>query len=273
MSNKVVLITGASSGIGYEAAKQLAAAGHKVYAAARRVERMDDLKPLGVVPVALDVTREADNAAVVARILDAEGRLDVLINNAGFGLYGPVEDVSLADARYQFDVNLFGLAHLTQLVLPQMRAQGAGRIVNVSSMGGRIFTPMGAWYHATKHALEGWSDSLRIEVAPFGIGVVLIEPGGVKTEWGPIAFESMRKYAETSAYKDQIAAYLRRVDSPDASLPGTAPEVLARTFVRAATAPRPKRRYLTGLGAKQFVFIRRWFGDGVYEGVLRLVFR
>ncbi len=255
MSNKVVLITGASSGMGFEAARQLAETGHKVYAGARRVERMDALRPLGVVPVALDVTEADSNAAVVARILDAEGRIDVLINNAGFGLYGPVEEVPLDQARYQFEVNLFGLADLTQRVLPQMRAQGSGRIVNVSSMGGRIFTPMGAWYHATKHALEGWSDCLRLELAPFGITVSLIEPGGVKTEWGPIAFEGLRAYAETSPYKAQVAGYLRRVDG--AGLPGTDAGVLAREFVRAATEPNPKRRYVKGFGARPMLFIRK----------------
>lgn len=151
----VILITGGSSGMGLETAKLLAQEGYKVYAGARRTERLEALRELGIVPVQMDVTDPETNQKVVEQIMANEGRIDVLINNAGFGLYGPVEDVSLEDARYQFDVNLFGLAHLTQLVLPHMRQQKSGRIINTSSMGGKIYTPLGAWYHATKHALEG----------------------------------------------------------------------------------------------------------------------
>lgn len=179
---KIILVTGASSGMGREAAILLASGGHTVYAGARRAERMDDLSAHGITPVEMDVSKAEDNERAVRRVIDAEGRIDVLINNAGFGLYGTVEDIPLDDARYQFEVNLFGLAHLTQLVLPHMRAQGGGRIVNTSSMGGRIFTPFGAWYHATKHALEGWSDCLRIETAPFNIQVVLIQPGLIQAD-------------------------------------------------------------------------------------------
>ena len=179
---KVMLITGASSGIGREAAILLGTQGHKVYAGARRLERMADLADRaggGVTAVEMDVSEGTDNERVVSRIIEDEGRIDVLINNAGFGLYGPIEDIPIDDARYQFEVNLFGLAQLTQLVLPHMRAQGSGRIVNVSSMVGRVYTPLAAWYDATKHALEGWSDCLRLETAPFGIQVVLIEPGAI----------------------------------------------------------------------------------------------
>ena len=151
----------------------------------------------------MDVTKTGDNERVVGRIIENEGRIDVLINNAGFGLYGPVEDIPINDARYQFEVNLFGLAHLTQLVLPHMRAHGSGRIVNISSMVGKIYAPLGAWYHATKHALEGWSDSLRLETAPFNIQVVLIEPGAIKTEFGGMIGPQLKKYLGNSAYQAQ----------------------------------------------------------------------
>ncbi len=269
---KVVLITGASSGMGRETAILLARKGHTVYAGARRADRMADLSVHDIAPVEMDVSKGADNERAVRRIIDADGRIDVLINNAGFGLYGTVEDIPLEDARYQFEVNLFGLAHLTQLVLPHMRAQGAGRIVNTSSMGGRIFTPFGAWYHATKHALEGWSDCLRIETAPFNIQVVLIQPGLIQTEFGDVVGGSLQKYYADSAYKAGLDRLFAMASDPKAASRGTDAEVLARVFVEAATAARPRRRYVKGATARPLMFIRKWFGDGIYESVLRRTF-
>ena len=169
----VVLITGASSGIGRATARQLHERGCRVYGAARRVERMADLQEAGIGVLPLDVTRSESACACVEAVVEREGRIDVLINNAGYGLYGAVEDVSLDDARRQLEVNLIGPALMTQLVLPYMRRQGRGRIVNVSSMAGKVYTAYGAWYHASKFGLEGWSDSLRLELKPFGIDVVL----------------------------------------------------------------------------------------------------
>ena len=177
-------ITGASSGLGKEIALRLLEEGYTVYGAARRVEQMQDLAERGASVLQLDITQEDTLGAAISRVIVESGGIDVLVNNAGFGLYGAVEDTSLADARYQFEVNLFGLARLTQLVLPHMRDRGSGRILNMSSMGGKIYTPLGAWYHASKHALEGWSDCLRLEVAPFGIDVVVIEPGVIRTAFG-----------------------------------------------------------------------------------------
>lgn len=164
---RTVLVTGASSGMGKDTAKKLLSDGYVVYAAARRVEKMRDLERLGATVIEMDVTKDEDLVAAVGRITAEHGGIDVLINNAGFGTYGAMEDTDVADARYQFEVNLFGLARLTQLALPHMREQHSGSIVNISSMGGKIYTPLGSWYHATKHALEGWSDCLRIEVAPW----------------------------------------------------------------------------------------------------------
>jgi short-subunit dehydrogenase len=174
---QTVLVTGASSGIGKETAKTLLADGYAVYVAARRVDRMSELEQLGATALAMDITNDEDIVAAVKRITAERDGIDVLINNAGFGMYGAMEDTTLDDARYQFEVNLFGLARLTQLALPYMRDRGAGKIVNISSVGGKIYTPLGAWYHATKHALEGWSDSLRLELKPLGIDVIVIEPG------------------------------------------------------------------------------------------------
>lgn len=271
--SKVILITGASSGMGKEAAILLATQGHKVYAGARRLERLQELEPYGVVPVEMDVTNEENNERAVDQIIEKEGRIDVLINNAGYGLYGPVEEIPMADARYQLDVNLFGLAHLTQQVLPHMRKQGSGRIINTSSMGGRIFTPLGAWYHATKHALEGWSDCLRLETKPFDIQVVVIQPGGIKTEFGEVLFKQMEKYYDTSAYKSQMEPFKRMMSDPKMLERGTEPAVLAKVFAKAVNAKKPKRRYVKGFGARPMMFVRKWFGDGMYEWMIKRAFR
>ena len=271
--SKVVLITGASSGMGREAAILLAQGGHRVYAGARRMDRMADLAGHGITAVGMDVANSDDNERVVSQILDSEGRIDVLINNAGFGLYGPVEEVPLDDARYQFEVNLFGVAHLTQLVLPHMRAQGSGRIVNVSSVGGRVYSPLGAWYHATKHALEGWSDCLRIEAAPFNIQVVVIQPGAIKTEFGGVVAEQLTKHGDDSAYRAQIEPVLRMRDNPRLMDRGTDAKVLAEVFVEAATTDKPRRRYVKGMLGRPALLVKKWLGDGVYEFMLRRAIR
>jgi len=181
---KVALVTGASSGMGKEIAKQLLADGFVVYASARRVDRMRYLEQLGAIVLRMDVTKEEDVTGAVATIRAQNKGVDVLINNAGFGSYGAMEDTPIEEAKYQFDVNLFGPASLTKAFLPYMRQQRYRKIVNISSMGGKIYTPLGSWYHASKHALEGWSDCLRIELAPFGIDVIIIEPGIIETEFG-----------------------------------------------------------------------------------------
>lgn len=199
---KVILLTGASSGIGYESAEVLAKQGHKVYGAARRIEKIKELESQGIIPIKMDITDADSIKDAVKTIIEAEGRIDVLINNAGYGSYGAVEDVSIKEAKKQFEVNIFGLARLTQLVLPYMRKQKCGRIINISSMAGRVATYMGAWYHATKYALEGLSDSLRMEVKDFGIDVVLIEPGAIKTDWGFIAAEHLEESSKGGAYED-----------------------------------------------------------------------
>ena len=169
---QVAFVTGASSGMGKETALRLLDKGLIVYVAARRLELMTDLQERGAIAIQMDISKEEQIVAAIQKVEAAHGGIDVLINNAGFGMYGSMEESSIADARYQFEVNLFGLARLTQLALPYMRQKGAGTIVNISSMGGKMYTPLGSWYHATKHALEGWSDCLRIELASFGIKVI-----------------------------------------------------------------------------------------------------
>lgn len=266
---KVALITGASSGIGESAAILLHNAGFKVYGAARRLEKMKSLEGKGISTITLDVTDEDSIVNCVHTILEKEGSIDVLVNNAGYGSYGAIEDVPMEEARRQFDVNIFGLARLTQLVLPGMREKRFGKIVNISSMGGRIFTPFGAWYHATKHALEGWSDCLRLETKQFGIDVVIVEPGGVKTPWGIIAAENLKKTSGNGAYAEAANKSAEGTAKMYSSNRLTKPEVIGKVILKAVTARKPRRRYVKGMGAKPTLFIRKWFGDGVYERVLK----
>ena len=269
MTNQTVLITGASAGIGKETAKQLVAKGYTVYAAARRLEKMDDLKELGCVPLKMDITKEEDIVAVVERIREERGGVDVLINNAGFATEGSIEETSLEDARYQFDVNLFGLARLTQLVLPFMREKRFGKIVNISSVGGKIYVPLGGWYHATKHALEGWSDCLRNEVRQFGIDVVIVEPGAIGTEFNDVFVGPMLERSGDGPYADLahgLADYAKEMDArPNGNSP---PSVIADTIVKALSARRPKTRYVAGKMAKPILFIRRWTSDRMFDRLI-----
>ena len=264
--NRTVLITGASSGIGKETAKQLVEGGYTVYTAARRVEKMEDLKELGCVPLKMDITSDEDVTAVVDRIREERGGVDILINNAGFGTQGSIEETSLKDARYQFDVNLFGLARLTQLILPYMRENRFGKIINISSVGGKIYAPLGGWYHATKHALEGWSDCLRTEVAQFGIDVVIVEPGAIGTEFNDVLVGPMLERSGEGPYRELahgFANYLREMESrPNGSSP---PSVIADTIVKALNARRPKTRYAAGKLAKPILFARRWTSDRTFD--------
>lgn len=252
---KVILITGATSGIGYQTAEVLAKQGHTVYGAGRQLEKLKDLEKIGVKPLKLDVTDEQSTKEAVETILNNEGRIDVLVNNAGYGSYGAVEDVTLEEAKKQFEVNLFGVARLTQLILPSMRKQKSGRIINISSMGGRVTTYFGAWYHATKYALEAFSDALRMEVKEFGIDVSIIEPGGVKTPWGFIAADHLKESAKGGAYE---AAATKAAEGMKKQYSGNMmsnPLVISNAISKAVNSRKPKTRYLIGFGAKPLVFL------------------
>ena len=266
--SKVVLITGASSGMGKSTANILNGQGYIVYGAARRMEEMQDLKSQGIHIVPLDLTKDDSIVSCVNTIIDKEGRIDILINNAGYGSYGTVEDVSIAEAKRQFEVNIFGLARITQLILPKMREHKYGRIVNISSMGGKVYLPLGAWYFATKHALEGWSDCLRLEVKPFGIDVVIVEPGGIKTPWGLIAAESLRETSGKGAYAtfaNSVADTMKKDFTNDRF---TDVNVLGKTIAKAATVKNPKIRYVKGYSAKLAITVRKWFGDRIFDKVI-----
>ena len=187
---KVILITGASSGIGKDTALNLIKEGHIVYGAARRISKMKDIVEAGGHSIKMDILNNEDVDKAIDQVISEHNRIDVLVNNAGYGLWGAVETISIDEAKRQFDVNIFGLAYLTKKVIPIMRNQKSGKIINMSSMGGKVYTPFGAWYHATKYALEGWSDCLRIELKSFGINVILIEPGVIKTEFQDVMMDS-----------------------------------------------------------------------------------
>lgn len=260
----IILITGASSGIGYQTAKLLSENGHKVYGAARRLDKLETLKSMGIVPMYLDITNEKSSVELVKQIIKTEGRIDVLINNAGYGSYGAIEDVSLEEAQRQFDVNLFGVARLTKLVLPYMRKQSSGKIINTSSMGGRVTTYFGAWYHATKYALEAFSDALRMEVKEFGIDVSIIEPGGIKTDWGFIAAEHLANSSKGGAYEQAAQKAASGMKKQYSGNMMSNPSIISKTILKAVNSKRPKSRYLIGFGAKPIVFLHsvlptRWF--------------
>ena len=270
--DRVALVTGASSGIGAESAKRLAKKGFVVHGVARRTDRLAELEQHGVRTSAMDVTDDASMTAGVQRILDEHGRIDVLVNNAGYGSYGAVEDVPIDEARRQFEVNVFGLARLVQLVLPTMRAQGQGRIINIGSMGGVVYTPFGAWYHATKFALEGFSDALRVEVAPFGIDVALVQPAGVRTEWNTIARTSLVERSEGGAYAENARKAAGVLGAADNRLLSSGPGAVARKVVRAATANTVRSRYAAARGARTLMLARRIAPDPVVDLALKRVF-
>jgi short-subunit dehydrogenase len=260
---RVVLITGASSGIGKETAKLLVKSGFIVYGAARRLEKMQDLKGLGVRLLAMDVTDEESMVTGVQDILKTERRIDVLVNNAGYGSYGSLEDVPLSEAKYQFEVNVFGMARLTQLVIPQMRIQQKGKIINISSIGGKLGEPHGAWYHATKFAVEGLSDSIRMELKQFGIDVIVIEPGAIITEWNKIARENLLKMSGNTVYKDLAVKHAHMLAKGDKW--GSQPVVIARVIKKAIDSDNPGARYAAGGGAKLILFLRRIVPDKMFD--------
>ncbi len=264
----VVLITGASSGLGKETALNLLQKGYRVYGAARRVERMKDLESAGGKALALDITDPQQIRSAVDQILEAEGRLDVLVNNAGYAIYGAVEDTSYEDARRQFEVNLFGLAEMTKAVLPQMRKQGSGTIINLSSMGGKMYTPLGAWYHATKHALEGWSDCLRLELKAFGIDVVIIEPGVIRTEFAEVMSGPMLERSGKGAYAELTHKIAAATENSYRKKNSSHPRVVAQAIARAIAARKPKTRYVAGKMARPLMWVRKYLGDRIYDAAV-----
>lgn len=262
---KVVLITGATSGIGFATLKKLVNEGYEVYGTGRKKRDLDKIEASGGKPISMEMTDYKSIENGVNKVMKSEGRIDVLFNNAGYGLYGSVEEIPIEAAKHQFEVNLFGLARITQLVIPHMRKANSGKIINTSSMGGRIWTPFGAWYHATKHALEGWSDCLAYELKPFGIDVVVIEPGTIRTPWGTTLHNNLLKFSGSGPYKRRARTFANRSEKAYESGDGSEPSVIADVVYKAIVSDKPKRRYMAGKYAKQLWFIRRYFGDRTYD--------
>lgn len=269
MSNEVVIVTGASSGIGFDTAVDLKNKGYIVYGAARRMDKLKALKEKGIHIISLDVTNDESMVNCVNTIIEKEKRIDVLVNNAGYGSYGAVEDVDIAEGKRQVDVNLFGLARMTQLVLPIMRQQKRGKIINITSVGGKVHTPFGAWYHATKFAVEGFSDCLRMEVKPFNIEVVIIEPGGIKTNWGIIAAQKLEETSGYGAYSEnanKVAKAFNNMYSTGKGLSKSS--LISTTIVKAIMSNKPKTRYLVGANTKPMVILKRLLSDRAYDRFL-----
>lgn len=265
---KTALVTGASSGMGKVIARRLIQDGYRVYAAARGVEKMNDLAQLGARPLRMDISRDEDILAAVDTIVSQTGGVDVLVNNAGFGLYGPVEEIGIDEARYQFEVNVFGAARLTQLLLPAMRAKRSGYIINITSIGGKIYTPLGAWYHATKHALEGWSDCLRLEVAEFGIKVVIVEPGLIETGFGDVVSGNFVKRSASGPYGHLVGKVANSVKNAYGNGRGSDPKVIADVVARAVKRPHPRTRYAAGKYARMLIGMRVWLGDRLFDRII-----
>ncbi|MDQ2836302.1 MAG: oxidoreductase [Actinomycetota bacterium] len=275
---KVVLITGCSSGIGKAAAAQLNRAGYLVYATARRPETLSELAAAGCRTLQLDVEDEASMLAAVHQIQDEHGGIDVLVNNAGYGLYGPIEQVGIDEVRKQFDTNVFGLVRLSQLVLPSMRERRTGRILNVSSMGGRTTLPGGGFYHASKYAVEAISDALRMELKSFGVQVVLIEPGVVRTPWSEQAMQHQAGTGASEAdpyrrYKDAVAQSFERAYSGQLAKLSIGAEDVAKVIERAAGARRPKARYLISPLAKSLVTMKTLLPDRLHDALIKLQYK
>ena len=269
---RTALVTGCSSGIGRAVVHALEAEGFAVYATARRPETLDDLRSDRVRTLALDVTDEQSMRAAVAEVEREHGHVDVLVNNAGYALQGPIEEAAPDAVRDQFETNVFGLVRLTQLVLPGMRAASTGRIINVGSMGGRFTFPGGGFYHASKHAVEAISDALRYEVAPFGISVSLVQPGPVLSSFVDTAVDTVPDedgpYAQFK--RDLVDRYRKAYDGSSANMeisPGKVAEVIAG----AATASRPRSRYAVGTMARTLITSRRLLPDVAWDGVIRSV--
>jgi len=273
--SKAVLITGCSSGIGHATAERLANEGWKVYATARRPETLSDLEQKGCRTLALDVTDEESMNAAVAAVTEAEGAVGVLVNNAGYSQSGAVETVPMDQARRQFETNVFGLIRMCQLVLPGMRGQHWGKIVNVGSMGGKLTFPGGGLYHATKYAVEALSDALRFEVRGFGVDVILIEPGLIVTNFGEVASASVSAGAEEEPY----GHFNRRVakltegayKGPMAKLGGR-PDAVAKVIARALQSGRPRARYPVTPSARLIIGQRRLMPDRVWDVAMRTQF-
>jgi NAD(P)-dependent dehydrogenase (short-subunit alcohol dehydrogenase family) len=271
LSGKVVLVTGASSGFGLGVAEALLARGAKVHAAARRLEPMRGLEAKGARLHAMDVTDDASVSEGVAQILAEDGRIDAVFNNAGYGAYGAIEAVAIDEVRRQFEVNLFGAGRVMQAVLPAMRAQGSGLIVNTASVVAHVPMPMLGWYAASKHALRAMSDAARLEVAPLGIRIVLIEPGAVKTGFDTVALDALDKTAHPAEYHALRKAFRNAMEGFYRNAPG--PEATVAAVIAAMESEAPPRRYRTTADARWLPRVRALIGERLFDRLMMRVLK
>jgi len=265
MSKKIIIVTGASSGFGKETVRQLLNEGNTVYAGARRTEKMKDIEKLGAKVSKLDITSDESVDQFVGEIISKHGRVDVLVNSAGYGAYGMVEAVSLENAQRQYDVNVFGAARMTKAVLPHMRKRGTGSIVNITSIAGRLTTPMCAWYSSSKFALEAYTDALRREVRKFGIKVVIIEPGAMNTGFYEVAEKKVREIKHPKEYNDSVEAFLNEMKKAYKNPPS--PKKVVKVIVSAINSKSPKARYAIGTDAKMGALMAR-LPDKLQDSIL-----
>jgi short-subunit dehydrogenase len=263
---KTVLITGASSGIGRATAIYLAQNNYNVYGAARRIEKLKELTEYGIKPIPLDITNDESIVSCFHQVMDEAGSIDILINSAGLGSYGALEDVPITEAKNQLNINLFGAARLIQLVLPVMRKNQYGKIINISSVGGKVGLPMGSWYHASKFAIEGLSDALRNEVKSFGIDVIVIEPGGTQSEMIGIGAEDLMRSSGTTVYQKLAKAMVKMYGQMEQN--AVKPVVIAKLIKKGIEAKSPKTRYVGGAMAKPMLFLRKIFSDKIFDKML-----
>lgn len=271
MTQKTALVTGASAGFGTVMAHQLAKDGYYVLATARRMDRLEALRSKSIEPFKLDVTQDTEVQTAVDYLIKTKGRIDLLVNNAGFGYYSTIEEGKIEDVKYQFDVNFLGVMRMTQAVLPHMRAQHSGLIVNISSVVGHLSFPPLGYYAATKHALEALSDALRLEVEPFGIKVVLVEPGAIQTEFREVAVEQYEKSHTLPAYDRLYEVVSARQSEMFDKAPKA--EIIAKTIHQIISTPAPRRRYTVGPTAGLLIFLKNKVGDWFLEPVFRKMMR
>lgn len=265
---RIALITGTSAGIGHATALALATSGYTTYATARHTELIENLKAQGLQTLALDVTNEQSMTEAINTIELQTGGIDILVNNAGYSEMGPIEEVSMERIRLQFETNVFGLIRLCQLVLPGMRRKHNGRIINVSSMGAEFTTPLAGIYHASKYAVEAISDALRFEVQPFGVHVVVIQPGVVRTRSASTVTQNLQS-DKSSPYFDQVDGFKRFLEKNTAENDASAipAEAVAKVIVEAIEAPEPKTRYKVGDEAEQLSRLRRNLSDREWDAL------
>ena len=267
-ASKVAIVTGASSGIGKAAAMKFLEMGYTVHAAARRLHAMKNIEAKGAILHQVDLRQSEDINAFVSDVIASSGRVDLLVNSAGYGFFGAVEDVPMAAAKEQLEVNLFAVAQMIQAVLPVMRKQRSGKILNISSTGGKSALPLGGWYHASKFALEGLSDSLRSEVRPFGIDVVVVEPGGVKTEWAGIMIENLMQTSGAGPYRLMVQRLRDTVAGKQIENMSATPEEIAALIARIAETRKPKARYVAPFHAKLILFMNWLLCDKAADWVM-----